>query len=57
MAIADFLIGAIVGPKSHNDLAEGFVGFNSMLNVILKLISVSIIRMSFSDNVLQQSGQ
>ncbi|XP_055540549.1 bumetanide-sensitive sodium-(potassium)-chloride cotransporter isoform X1 [Wyeomyia smithii] len=29
VAIADFLIGTIIGPKSDDDLAKGFVGYNS----------------------------
>lgn len=28
VAIADYLIGSFVGPKSDEDLAQGFVGYN-----------------------------
>lgn len=27
-AIADFCVGALVGPKSEQEVAQGFVGFN-----------------------------
>lgn len=29
VAIADFLLGALIGPKSDSDKAKGFIGFNS----------------------------
>lgn len=28
VAIADFLIGAIIGPKNDTEKSKGFVGFN-----------------------------
>lgn len=27
-AIADFIIGTFVGPKSDSDMAKGFIGYN-----------------------------
>ncbi|XP_075164790.1 sodium chloride cotransporter 69 isoform X2 [Haematobia irritans] len=31
VAIADFMIGSIIGPKSDEELAKGFLGYNSTL--------------------------
>lgn len=30
VAIADYVIGSLVGPKSDEDLAQGFVGYNGI---------------------------
>lgn len=32
MAIVDFMIGSFIGPKSDEERAKGFLGYNSKLN-------------------------
>ncbi len=34
IAIADFIIGSIIGPKRDADIAKGFVGYNCKILVI-----------------------
>lgn len=35
LAIADFMIGTFVGPKSKEEIAKGFIGYNG--NVVLMI--------------------
>lgn len=40
IAIVDFVIGSIIGPKSDEELAQGFLGYNSKCVYLSKIVNV-----------------
>lgn len=38
VAIADFIIGSFIGPKSDTEKAQGFIGYNRKLTFFVKKI-------------------
>lgn len=47
MAIVDFMIGSFIGPKSEEERAKGFLGYNSKLNKSPYYLSPYLCEFSF----------
>lgn len=43
VAIADFLIGSAIGPKSDLEMAQGFIGYNSKCCLYILLLGYDYI--------------